>query len=103
MSKESLQFRCPCCGMHSPIEVLTSEEQFKFAVFRRVLGGKIARSDAEKILLKGSKDKPKQGSGHGRIGYQEANLGRDIYLDRMIARVRTVERELERIRSESST
>ncbi len=91
MPKESLQFRCPCCGQHAPIDRL-SVDQKSFTVFKRSIGGKVARTAAEKILLKGTK--PKTGSGHGGLKYRELDgFARSIYIDQWINRLELALRE----------
>ena len=82
MPKETLQFRCQVCGHHSPVEALAIQHK-GFTIFRRTLGGKVARSDAEKILLKGIKTG--RGSAHGRLGYRELDgFATEVYLDQYI-------------------
>lgn len=95
MSKETLQFRCPACGRHSNIDNLTSPDEYEFEIFRRVIGGKLAFTEAEKILKHG--EKPKRGSGHGGMRYErQGSMATEIYLSRMINRLETA---LERCRT----
>ena len=53
MSKGTILIECPCCG------ALVGPEKFskphRFRVVKRIMAGKIARTEAEKILLKGVK------------------------------------------------
>jgi len=95
MAKETLQFRCPACGAHSNIDRLTSQEEYEFEIFRRVIGGKLALTEAEKILKHG--EKPRRGSGHGGMRYErQGDFARGIYLFRMVSRL---ELALERCRA----
>ena len=84
--KETLQFRCPACGRHSNIESLTAQDEYVFEIFRRIIGGKLALTEAEKILKHG--EKPRRGSGHGGMRYDKlGNMATEIYLPQMIYRL----------------
>ena len=48
MSGKSLHFSCPLCNMHAPIERITEEGPFAFALFEKVLGGKVKLTQEEK-------------------------------------------------------
>ena len=96
MPKETLQFHCQACGMHAPIDALSKEHK-PFAVFKRTFGGKIARTEAEKILLHGTA--PKRGSGHGRLRYRELDgFARSIYIDQWINRLEVALKEARAMR-----
>ena len=91
MSKGTILIECPCCG------ALVGPEKFskphKFKVVKRIMAGKIARTEAEKILLKGVKTG--RGSGHGNIRYElQPDFVHEIYkpiVDNAIKRVLHVE------------
>ena len=48
MAKRTEHFQCPCCNMHAPIERITEEGPFEFALFEKILGGKTALTTEEK-------------------------------------------------------
>ena len=50
MAKKTEHFLCPCCGMHAPIERITEEGPFEFALFEKTIGGKTALTPEEKEL-----------------------------------------------------
>ena len=87
MSKGTILIECPCCG------ALVGPEKFskphKFKVVKRIMAGKVARTEAEKILLKGVKTG--RGSAHGNIRYElQPDLVHEIYkpiVDNAIKRV----------------
>jgi hypothetical protein len=87
MSKETILIECPCCG------ALVGPEKFskphKFKVVKRIMAGKVARTEAEKILLKGVKTG--RGSAHGNIRYElQPDFVHEIYkpiVDNAIKRV----------------
>ena len=91
MSKGTILIECPCCG------ALVGPEKFskphKFKVVKRIMAGKVARTEAEKILLKGVKTG--RGSAHGNIRYElQPDFVHEIYkpiVDNAIKRVLHVE------------
>jgi hypothetical protein len=68
MAGEVLQFRCPCCGQHAPIERITEEGPFEFEVFVKTLGGKRKLSEDERKARRGQRFP--RGSGPGRLDYE---------------------------------
>ena len=87
MSKETILIECPCCGSLVGPEKFTKPHTFK--VVKRIMAGKVARTEAEKILLKGVKTG--RGSGHGNIRYElQPDFVHEIYkpiVDNAIKRV----------------
>ena len=87
MSKGTILIECPCCG--ALVEPAKFSKPHKFRVVKRIMAGKIARTEAEKILLKGVKTG--RGSGHGNIQYEvQPDFVHDVYrpiVDNAIKRV----------------
>ena len=76
MSKGTILIECPCCG--ALVEPAKFTKPHKFKVVKRIMAGKIARTEAEKILLKGVKTG--RGSGHGNIRYElQPDFVHEIY------------------------
>ncbi len=48
MSRKTEHFSCPCCGQHAPIERITEEGPFQFALFIKTIGGREKLSAEEK-------------------------------------------------------
>ena len=76
MPKETILCTCPVCG--SMVEPDRFNEEHKFKVVKRVMGGKLKRTDAEKLLMKG--EKGKRGSAAGNIRYTpQGDMAADMY------------------------
>ena len=94
--KITYQFRCKVCGHHSPVDELSTQHG-GFAIFSRSLGGKVARTEAEKILLKGVKTG--RGTAHGRMDYKELdNFTTSLYLDQYIHKLEEALEEAKRMK-----
>jgi len=76
MPQETEHFVCPCCGMHAPTERVLEEGPFVLEMFRKILGGKVKLTDAEKELRKGLGFR--QGSGTGRLDYDKIPLTDEV-------------------------
>ena len=87
MNKGTILIECPCCGALVGPEKFTKPHTFK--VVKRIMAGKVARTEAEKILLKGVKTG--RGSAHGNIRYElQPDFVHEIYrpiVDNAIKRV----------------
>ena len=68
MAEEILQFRCPMCGQHAPIERITEEGPFEFEVFVKTLGGKRKLTEEDRKARRGQHFR--RGSGPGRLDYE---------------------------------
>ena len=100
--KVTYQFRCKVCGHHSPVDELAGRHK-GFAIFKRSLGGKEARSESEKLLLKVSGAVTGRGSAHGRIGYTELdNFTRSLYLDQYIQQLEDALVEAKKMKQEAT-
>ncbi len=69
---EVIQFVCPVCGQHAPISRITNEGPFVFAVFRKILGGKRALTEEERIARRGRRYS--RGQNPGRLDYEPARM-----------------------------
>lgn len=77
MPQETYHFSCPVCGMHAPVDRLYTEEPFLFRMFRKLLGGKIKLTEAEREARRGTIYE-KQGSGHGGLEYDEVDMDEEV-------------------------
>jgi hypothetical protein len=81
---EVLQFRCPTCGMHAPMDRLTSEGPFEFEVFRKTLGGKRKLTEEEHNARRGRRHG--KGSAPGLIDYEPIRMTKK-YRDAIARRI----------------
>ena len=71
--------RCIVCGTLVPPE--NFNQSYKFEVIKKVQGGKIARTEAQKMTLTLAGGKTGRGSAPGRVQFIPAgDTARDIYL-----------------------
>jgi len=72
MAAEVLQFVCPCCGQHAPIERITEEGPFEFQIFKKTLGGKRRLTEDERKARWGHH--PTKGKAPGFLDYSPAPI-----------------------------
>ena len=91
MPKESDHFKCPCCGMHAPIERVTEEGPFPLEFWTKRLGGKRKLTPEEREDRKGQL--PAWGSAPGILDYDKGEVTPEL-TELVKERLAEVEREL---------
>lgn len=84
MPAEVVQFRCPVCGQHAPLDRLDTGQPFVFQLFKKLLGGKVKLTDEQREARRGMGFA--RGSAPGALSYLDipmADEARDLLIARL--------------------